>query len=41
MNGHVEWIEAMIDAYILVRNLQRKRSLDKHTLAKGGRAGGL
>ena len=40
MDGHVEWIEAMINAYILVRNLQRKRSLDRPRLRKGGRGRG-
>jgi len=39
MHGHVEWIEAKINAYILVRNLQRKKSLDKPTPAKGGGVG--
>lgn len=39
MNGHVEWIEVMTNAYILVRNLQKKRSLDKPKLAKGGGGG--
>lgn len=35
MDWHVAWIEAMINAHVLVRNLQRKRSLDKPTPAKG------